>query len=123
MRNLSSAKWTSVAFRNASRIEMSRIRAIRQFDPIPRIRIILISIDENTLYCSVGMWLKRVEYSLEKFIFVGPKPMPEEEWTQLCEQYGGEQERVPAGDALLVDLRSDEPRLMPVSVDYKPPAI
>ena len=76
--------------------------------------------DENTLYCSIGMWFKRVEYSLEKFIFVGPKPMPEEEWTRLCEQYGGEQEGVPAGDALLVDLRSDEPRLIPVSVDYKP---
>ena len=84
-----------------------------------RIRIILTD-RGSTLYQSIGMWCKNVEYSLERFIFVGPKPMPEEEWTHLCEQYGGEQERVPAGDALLVDLRSDEPRLIPVSVDYKP---
>ena len=34
------------------------------------------------------MWCKNVEYSLERFIFVGPKPMPEKESTKLCEQYG-----------------------------------
>jgi hypothetical protein len=36
----------------------------------------------SELACGVS---KNVEYSLERFIFVGPKPMPEEEWTKLCE--------------------------------------
>jgi hypothetical protein len=46
--------------------------------------------------------------------------MPEEEWTKLCERYGEYQNRVPPGDALLIDLRSDEPRLVSVSVDHNP---
>jgi hypothetical protein len=66
------------------------------------------------------MWCKNVEYSLERFIFVGPKPMPEEEWTKLCEQYGEHQKHVPVGDALLVDLRGDKPTLVSVPADYEP---
>jgi hypothetical protein len=46
--------------------------------------------------------------------------MPEEEWTKLCEQYGEHHNRVPAGDALLVDLRRDEPGFKSVSKDYEP---
>ena len=46
--------------------------------------------------------------------------MPEEEWTKPCEQYGEHQNRVPAGDALLVDLRRDEPGFKSVSKDYEP---
>jgi hypothetical protein len=72
------------------------------------------------VYEWIGMWYKRAEYSLERFILVGPRPMPEEEWTKLCERYGVYQNRVPPGDALLIDLRSDEPRLVSVSVDHKP---
>jgi hypothetical protein len=68
----------------------------------------------------IGMWRKRVEYSLERFIFVGLKPLPEEEWTRLCERYGEYQKRVPAGDALLVDLRGDQPTLIAVPLDYEP---
>jgi hypothetical protein len=33
----------------------------------------------------IGIWYKRVEFELDRFIFVAPKPMPEEEWTRLCE--------------------------------------
>jgi hypothetical protein len=36
----------------------------------------------------IGIWYKKVEFELDRFIFVAPKPMPEEEWTRLCEQYG-----------------------------------
>lgn len=72
------------------------------------------------MYEWIGMWYKKADYSLERFILVGPRPMPEEEWTKLCERYGEYQNRVPPGDALLIDLRSDEPRLVSVSVDYKP---
>jgi hypothetical protein len=72
------------------------------------------------MYSSIGMWYKKAEYSLERFIFVGPKPMPEEEWTRLCEQYGEHQNHVPTGDALLVDLRGSAPIVEPVPVDFKP---
>ena len=66
------------------------------------------------------MWYKKVEYGLERFIFVGPKPVPEEEWTKLCEQYGEHQNDVLAGDALLIDLRGDEPTFVSVPRGYKP---
>jgi hypothetical protein len=56
-------------------------------------------------------------------IFVAPKPIPEEEWTRLCEQYGHHQTRVLAGDALLIDLRGDEPTFGSVPLDYKPPEV
>ena len=58
-----------------------------------------------------GMWRKKVEFELDRFIFVAPKPIPEEEWTKLCEQYGEHQTQVLLGDALLVDLRGKEPIL------------
>ena len=57
----------------------------------------------------IGIWYKKVEFELDRFIFVAPKPLPEEEWTKLCKQYGQHQTRVLAGDALLIDLRGNEP--------------
>jgi uncharacterized protein (DUF2126 family) len=68
----------------------------------------------------IGIWYKKVEFELDRFIFVAPKPMPEEEWTKLCEQYGQHQTRVLAGDALLIDLRGKEPTFVSVPADYKP---
>src|SRR4029077_8233157 len=56
-----------------------------------------------------AMWCKKVEFELDRFIFVAPKPIPEEEWTKLREQYGEHQTRVFVGDALLIDLRGKEP--------------
>jgi hypothetical protein len=70
-----------------------------------------------------GKWYKKAEYGLERFIFVGPKPMPEEVWTKLCEQYGEHQNRVLAGHALLVDLCGDEPTIESVPIDYEPPEV
>jgi hypothetical protein len=57
----------------------------------------------------IGIWYKKVEFEFDRFIFVAPKPIPEEEWTRLCGQYGRHQTRVLAGDALLIDLRGNEP--------------
>jgi hypothetical protein len=51
---------------------------------------------------------------------VAPKPMPEEVWTKLCEQYGEHQNRVLAGHALLVDLCGEEPTIESVPIDYEP---
>jgi hypothetical protein len=68
-------------------------------------------------------WYKKVEFELDRFIFVSPKPMPEEEWTKLCEQYGEHQTQVLAGDALLIDLRGNEPTFVSVPLDYKPPEV
>ena len=59
-----------------------------------------------------GMWCKKVEFELDRFIFVAPKPLPEEEWTKLCEKYGEHQTRVLLGDALLIDLRGKEPKFV-----------
>ena len=70
-----------------------------------------------------GMWCKKVEFELDRFIFIAPKPIPEEEWTKLCEQYGEYQTQVPLGDALLIDLRREEPILVSVPVDYEPPEV
>jgi hypothetical protein len=56
-------------------------------------------------------------------IFVAPKPIPEEEWTKLCEQYGEHQTQVLLGDALLIDLRGKEPTFVSVPADYKPPEV
>ena len=70
-----------------------------------------------------GMWFKKVEFELDRFIFVAPKPIPEEEWTKLCEQFGGYQTQVLLGDALLIDLRGKEPRFVSVPADYKPPEV
>ena len=70
----------------------------------------------------IGIWYKKVEFELDRFIFVAPKPMPEEEWTRLCEQYGQHQTRVLAGDALLIDLRGNEPTFGSVPRDYQPPS-
>jgi hypothetical protein len=70
-----------------------------------------------------GKWYKKAEYGLERFIFVGPKPMPEEVWTKLCEQYGEHQNRVLAGHALLVDLCGDQPIIESVPIDYDPPKV
>jgi hypothetical protein len=71
----------------------------------------------------IGIWYKKVEFELDRFIFVAPKPIPEEEWTRLCEQYGQHQTRVLAGDALLIDLRGNEPTFGSVPLDYKPPEV
>jgi hypothetical protein len=71
----------------------------------------------------IGIWYKKVEFELDRFIFVAPKPMPEEEWTRLCVQYGQHQTRVLAGDALLIDLRGNEPTVVSVPLDYKPPEV
>ena len=65
--------------------------------------------------------VQEVEFELDRFIFVAPKPIPEEVWTKLCEQYGEHQTRVLVGDALLIDLRSKEPTFVSVPADYKPP--
>ena len=70
-----------------------------------------------------GMWCKKVEFELDRFIFVAPKPIPEEEWTKLCEQYGEHQTQVLLGDALLIDLRGKEPTFVSVPADYKPPEV
>ena len=70
-----------------------------------------------------GMWFKKVEFELDRFIFVAPKPIPEEEWTKLCEQFGGYQTQVLLGDALLIDLRGKEPKFVSVPADYKPPEV
>ena len=70
----------------------------------------------------IGIY-KKVEFELDRFIFVAPKPMPEEEWTRLCVQYGQDQTRVLAGDALLIDLRGNEPTVVSVPLDYKPPEV
>jgi hypothetical protein len=70
-----------------------------------------------------GMWCKKVEFELDRFIFVAPKPIPEEEWTKLCEQYGEHQTQVLRGDALLIDLRGKEPILVSVPIDYEPPEV
>ena len=66
-----------------------------------------------------GMWCKKVEFELDRFIFVAPKPLPEEEWTKLCEQYGEHQTRVLVGDALLIDLRGKEPTFVSIPADFK----
>ena len=66
-----------------------------------------------------GMWCKKVEFELDRFIFVAPKPLPEEEWTKLCEQYGEHQTEVLVGDALLIDLRGKEPTFESISADFK----
>ena len=71
----------------------------------------------------IGIWYKKVEFELDRFIFVAPKPMPEEEWTKLCDQYGQHQTRVLAGDALLIDLRGNEPTFGSVPRDYQPPEV
>ena len=71
----------------------------------------------------IGIWYKKVEFELDRFIFVAPKPIPEEEWTKLCEQYGEHQTRVLVGDALLIDLRGKEPTFVSVPADYKPPEV
>ena len=65
-----------------------------------------------------GMWCKKVEFELDRFIFVAPKPLPEEEWTKLCEQYGEHQTRVLVGDALLIDLRGKEPTFVSIPADF-----
>src|SRR6476619_2177128 len=69
------------------------------------------------------MWCKKVEFELDRFIFVAPKPLPEEEWTKLCEQYGEHQTRVFVGDALLIDLRGKEPTFVSIPTDYEPPEV
>src|SRR6476660_8256460 len=66
-----------------------------------------------------GMWCKKVEFELDRFIFVAPKPLPEEEWTKLCEKYGEHQTRVLVGDALLIDLRGKEPKFVSIPADFK----
>jgi hypothetical protein len=66
-----------------------------------------------------GMWCKKVEFELDRFIFVAPKPLPEEEWTKLCEKYGEHQTRVLVGDALLIDLRGKEPTFVSIPADFK----
>jgi hypothetical protein len=70
-----------------------------------------------------GMWCKKVEFELDRFIFVAPKPIPEEQWTKLCEQYGEHQTRVLVGDALLIDLRGKQPTFVSVPADYTPPEV
>ena len=70
-----------------------------------------------------GTWCKKVEFELDRFIFVAPKPLPEEEWTKLCEKYGEHQTRVLVGDALLIDLRGKEPTFVSIPADYKPPEV
>ena len=69
------------------------------------------------------MWCRKVEFELDRFIFVAPKPIPEEEWTKLCKQYGEHQTGVLPGDALLIDLRGKEPIFVSVPPDYKPPEV
>ena len=71
----------------------------------------------------IGIWYKKVEFELDRFVFVAPKPLPEEEWTKLCKQYGQHQTRVLAGDALLIDLRGNEPTFGSVPRDYQPPEV
>ena len=66
-----------------------------------------------------GTWCKKVEFELDRFIFVAPKPLPEEEWTKLCEKYGEHQTRVLVGDALLIDLRGNEPKFESIPADFK----
>ncbi len=51
------------------------------------------------------------------------EPLPEEEWTKLCEQYGEHQTEVLVGDALLIDLRGNEPTFVSIPADYKPPEV
>jgi hypothetical protein len=76
---------------------------------------------DNPRKAMAGIFYKRAEYELDRFIFVGRQPMPEEVWTKLCQQYGEHQNRVPAGCALLVDLCGDEPTFASVPVDYELP--
>ena len=66
----------------------------------------------------IGIWYKKVEFELDSFIFITPKPLPEEEWTKLCEKYGEHQTRVLVGDALLIDLRGKEPTFESIPADF-----
>ena len=66
------------------------------------------------------MWYEKVGDGPDTYILVAQERLPEEEWTKLFEQHAEYQKRIPAGWALLIDLRSKEPIIKPVPKDHRP---